>query len=659
MAEERVSTKEVSKSKAASIESMEVEMTRFKYLPRPWRIILLVLGGFGVSLCVMQAFTFSIMGFVFFQTTFFYLLFACFAAGAFMVLPARKKDKKRLPWYDAAIFVVMLILFLYYAYNAWDIAMVGWVPATPPRIVLATITFLAILEASRRTGGISYMIVCLVLGFYPIYSGFMPGSFYAPPLNFSELVSFNIFGSTGIIGLPAQTIGELIIGYLIFAAVLLASGAGKFFIEASLALLGRFRGGPAKVAIVSSALFGTLSGSGVSNIMATGSVTIPTMKRMGFTGEFAAGVEACSSTGGVLMPPIMGSVAFVMAVFLGLPYYQVAIAAALPAILYYFGLMMQVDAYSAKHGLVGIPKEELPSLWNSIKKGWHFVIVLVFLVYALVYLQMGAKAPYYAAGILLVLSFFRKETRIDPKKALNMLVTTTVLIAQTMAIIIPIGMIVCGLTANGVAGSLTSIAVTMGHGNSLIILVIGFVVCYIMGMVGLVTPAYIFLAISLAPAVKLVTPDINVVGLHLFLVYYAILAAITPPVAAGAFIAATIANANPMKASLQSMRLGIVIYFIPFFFVYNPALILQGPWINSLIYFIFCLIGILFISGGIEGYLAFVGRVAIWERILIIIGGFMIALPEWTTSVIGASLVIITLGVKYLYKKMHTKIVGI
>ncbi len=635
--------------------TIEVETTRFKYLPKSLRVIVLLAGVVGIFLCVLQAFTISINGFVFFQKTFFYILFSIFASVAFLLLPARKKDRQSLPWYDLLIFLFLLGSFIYYARWAWDIAMVGWVPTTMTRTIIAGLTVVAILEAARRTGGLPYMIVCVVLGAFPLYSGLMPGALYAPALNLRELIAFNVFGSTGITGLPAQVVGTLIIGYLIFAAVLLASGAGQFFIEISLAILGKFRGGPAKVAVISSALFGSLSGSGVSNIMATGAVTIPTMKRMGFSSEFAGAVEACASTGGVLLPPIMGSVAFVMAVFLGIPYYQVAIAAFIPGLLYFFSLLMQVDSYAAKHGLQGLPKAELPSFWKVLKNGWHFIIVLVFLVWALVVMQMGVKAPYYATIILLGLSFLRKDTRITWQKALKILSTIVSLVAQTMAIIIPIGIIVCGLTVNGVAGSLTAVALTLGQNNALLILVIGVVICYIMGMVGLVTPAYIFLAISFAPAVIDVYPAINVVALHLFIVYYSIIAAITPPVAAGAFVASTIANSNPMKTSLQSMRLGIIIYLVPFFFIYNPNLILQGMWYNIILYIVLCILGIIAIAGGVEGYMVGMGRVSAWKRILLVVGGFTLALPEWRTSLTGAAILAVLFAINFLTKRSRLK----
>ena len=648
-------TMEKTGSTSVTLEALESEVTRYKRLPIYLKIIITTLATIGIGLCIFQTFTFSIAGRALFSISYYYALFAIFGACSFLILPARKKDK-RVPWYDVLAFALLFGILMYFAFHGWEIREVGWIPASTPHLIMAIITFVLIMEAARRMGGIAYCLVCLILGLYPLYSSILPGAFYAPFIPFQELMSFHIFGSVGIIGLPAKAVGELLIGYLVFGGVLMACGAGQFFLDIALAVLGRFRGGPAKVSVVSSCLFGMLSGSGAANIVADGMVTIPAMKRTGFEPHFAAAVEACASTGGALMPPVMGSVAFVMAVFLGVPYYVVAVSAFIPAIFYYWALMMQVDAYAARHNLKGLPREELPSLWDAVKKGWHFITVLLFLIWALVYLRMGATAPFHASWLLIVLSFAHKDTMITPRKFLHMITTTAALITEAMAVILPIGFIVAGVTVTGAAASLTSVAVLMGQNNVVLILLIGFLVCYIMGMVGLVTPAYIFLAVSLAPAVQQVYPEVNPIGLHLFLVYYSTLAAITPPVATGAFIAATIAQAKPMKTALQTMRLGIVIYFVPFFFVFNPSLILQGPWVETIIYFILGVIGIIFIAAGVEGYLVFFGLCRIWIRPFLVIGGLLIVLPEWKSSVVGAVIVALAIAINLMVNRAHQKL---
>lgn len=615
---------------------IQAETTRFNSLSSYLKIVIIILALIGISLSVMHVFSLSIGKTTILTISYYYALYAVFASSAFLILPARKKDKDRkLPWYDLVAFVLTLAICTYFFAKAWEISQVGWIPAQPLHFAMALILCISIIEAGRRMGGIGYVIVCLVLGAYPLFSEHMPGALFAPSLNFWELISFDVFGSAGIIGIPGRVVGGILIGFLIFAGILVASGAGKFFLDLALSIFGKFRGGPAKVAVVASGFFGSLSGSIFSNVVATGSVTIPAMKRTGYPPHYAGAIEACASTGGMLMPPVMGAVAFVMAVFLGVDYGTVVVAAAIPAILYYWGLLMQVDAYAARVNMKGLDPSEIPSFRQAIKKGWPFVVTLAFLIWGLVFMKWSTATPYYASGLMIVLSFFSKETRMTPRKIFDIMASVSKLIIQTVAIILPIGFIICGLIVTGASASLTSALVSIGEGNIYLLLILGCVICYIFGMIGLVTPAYIFLAVSLAPAIMQVG-GISEMAIHLFLIYYAMLASITPPVAIAAFLAATMAGASPMRTAFQAMRLGVVIYFIPFFFVFNPSLILQGSGLEALYLFVLCLVGIVLIAGGMEGYLVFVGRVNIVTRPLLVIAGFLIGFPEWKTTIAGA-----------------------
>jgi len=308
--------------KTVKDEKAEVEYEPYRYenLPKPAKIIFLVLTIAGVGLATIYILGFSFGGRVVIMTQgYYYLLFGLFEACAFLILPMRKKDRGRLPWYDMVLAAVALAIPIYYFLNAYTIITIGWVPAPSTLIFASVLMFsLVMLEGGRRMGGWVFFALCLILWLYPLFSDQMPGLLYGISYPFTYITSFLTFGGEGIVGMPGRIMGEILMGFLIFAGMLIASGAGEFFINLAQGLMGRFRGGPAKVAVVSSGFFGSLSGSIISNVVATGSFTIPAMKRMGYPAHYAAAIEACASTGGVFMPPVMGVIIFVMVVMTGI-----------------------------------------------------------------------------------------------------------------------------------------------------------------------------------------------------------------------------------------------------------------------------------------------------------------------------------------------------
>jgi len=624
-------------------EERGIEVTRYTGLAGWQKTIFLTLATLGIAVAVIYLFGISFQGAVLVNAEYYWLFIGLFMTCVFLILPGRKKDKG-IPWYDwiaaAATFGISFYIFL----NAYELAVTGW-----KNIPLGIIIWILLMEGGRRTGGPIYLAVILILGLYPLFAAYMPGIFEGISFSFTQTITAHVFRFEGLMGIATKVVAEIILGFLVFAGVLIATGGADFFLNLAMGILGRFRGGPAKVAVLSSGFFGSLSGSVFSNIVATGSVTIPAMKKTGYPPHYAGAIEACASTGGVLMPPVMGAVAFVMCVVIGIDYSAVIVAAAIPAILYYFGLLMQVDAYAAKTGLTGMRREEIPSMKRTLIQGWPFVAVLVFLVWGLLWMRWQYMTPWYAAALMVVLSFWRKETMMTPKRLLNTLVITGRLITQTAGIILPIGFVVSGLTITGVTGSFTAGLVTLGGGNIFLVLIVGVIACYIMGMAGLSIVAYIFLAVTLAPAVVEIA-NLNVLATHLFIIYYAMLAGITPPVAASAFLAGTMAGAHPMTTAFRAMRLGVVIYFIPFFFVFNPALILEGPPLEALYLFILCLIGIVFIAGGVEGYLLKFGLVRMGARLPLVIAGVLIGFPEWWTTIAGAILAVVVIAIMLLTK---------
>jgi TRAP transporter 4TM/12TM fusion protein len=427
--------------------------------------------------------------------------------------------------------------------------------------------------------------------------------------------------------------------------------------------MGRFRGGPAKVAVLASGFFGSLSGSPVSNVVATGAVTIPTMKRIGYPPHYAGAIESCASTGGVIMPPVMGSIAFIMAVITGIEYAQILIAAFIPASLYYFGLLMQVDAYAGRVGLKGLPREEIPSMKKTLKEGWPYITVLAFLVFGLIYMRWGIITPIYASGLMFVLSFTRKETMMTPRRIVETIAMVGSLIINVIAIMIPLGFIFSGLVMTGLAGGLTSELVMLGSGNLLPVILVGIGICYVMGLLGMGILSYLFLAVTMAPAL-VELGNLDVLAVHLFIVVYGIVGYVTPPIGICSYVGAAIAGAPPMKTLVTSMRLAVVLLFIPFFFLFNPALVLRGDSVWQIGYLLpLCLVGIAILCGGLEGYLMKLGRLALWARVLLVISGFLIAFPGyeqitwWMTSIIGAGLTALVIALMWMQRKATVKLI--
>ncbi|MBT7956902.1 MAG: TRAP transporter fused permease subunit, partial [Rhodospirillaceae bacterium] len=455
-------------------------------------------------------------------------------------------------------------------------------------------------------------------------------------------LAFNVYSSDALLGIVTRVVGEVLIGYLILAALLVATGAADFFLNLALGLMGTARGGPAKVAVLASGFFGSLSGSIFGNVVGTGSVTIPSMKRSGFPNHYAGALEACASTGGMLMPPVMGAVAFIMADFTSTEYAVIVVAAIIPSALYYYGLYCHVDAYAAKAGLAGMPRSELPSLKQTLKDGWPFIAVLLFLIWGLVFMRWERLTPFYAAALLLALTMTKKSLRLKPAQIPKILFEIGKLLCQTMALLLPTSFILGGLMGTGVAPEITNSLVRLGGENVALVLAIGVLVCILFGMMGMIVAAYLMLALTLAPALENIA-GLNQLAVHLFIAYYAMLAAITPPIALAAFIASRISDSDPMVTSLHAARLGIVLYFIPFFFLFEPALIFQGPIHLTFIWLGFNIVAVILIAGASEGRLYGYGLLRGWARAILFAMALLIGFPEWKTTIVGVIVVSVVL----------------
>jgi TRAP transporter 4TM/12TM fusion protein len=383
---------------------------------------------------------------------------------------------------------------------------------------------------------------------------------------------------------------------------------------------------------------GSLSGSVISNILTTGTITIPAMKRSGYSPHYAASIEACASTGGTLMPPVMGAVAFIMASFLGVPYSEVMIAAFLPALLFYLALLFQVDNYAARKGLRGMSRSEIPQLWAVLKEGWPYLLSLGMLIYMLLFMRLESYAPYYATAVLLVISVIKKQNRLNFKSLLELLKELSVSVSNLVAILAGIGLVVGGLSYTGVAGAFSRELLLYADGNIALMLLAGAVTSFILGMGMTVSACYIFLSILLAPA--LVEAGLNPLASHLFILYWGMLSYITPPVALAAITAASLAGASAWKTGLYSMRLGSVLFVLPFMFVLNPSLILQGELLTIVFSATTAIIAMWILASALEGYLYFVGIIAWPIRLVLLVAAGVLIVPEWRTDLIGLGLIL-------------------
>ncbi|MBC7140295.1 MAG: TRAP transporter fused permease subunit [Defluviimonas sp.] len=551
----------------------------------------------------------------------------------YLVYPcSRKNSTGPTRWWDYFLALLALITCAFFVYFGRSVVNKGWDFSAPTHAVIASFAFwFLLLVAARRTGGWMLFAVILIFSIYPMVANYVPGpiqGFQRPPV---DTAIFHAMSGESVLGIPMRSFVNLLVGFMIFGVAMQHTGAGPFFIDIAFAALGHVRGGPAKVGVMTSALTGSMSGSVITNVLTTGSVTIPAMKRVGFRPSYAAGIEAAASTGAVLMPPIMGATAFVMASFLMTDYANIVVAAVVPSLLYFFGLFAQIDAYSARNGLKGVPRADLPRIGKVLREGWFFLAVFALLIWMLLYLKREAIAPFYATALLLVLNQLLSKSRWGWQELMNFLVATGRLFVELVAILAAVGLIVGGLAVTGMSGTISNDLLFIAGGNTFLLLLLGALTSFILGMGMTVTAAYVILAVSLAPA--LIAGGLDPIGVHLFILYWSMLSYITPPVALAAFAAAAIAQARPFAVAFEAMKLGTVIYIIPFFFVLDPAFTLQAGLFDSLFTVLRAGLGVLLICAGLQGYLLGVGRIesgpsGAIARLLLGVAGLAFALPS-------------------------------
>ena len=647
----------------------DAEVTRVRSLSGAWRWLLIGSAALTIFLCVNQQFTLKFfVGFTPLNTEYYYALILITLPFVFVVFPSSERAPiDRVPWYDMLLFVLTALVSMYFIANIRKAAELGWEFGGAPETLvwLGFLMWGLLMEGLRRTGGWGLVLSILPFTLYPMFAdsswlGPLKGSQSTP----AQASAYHMLSTESLLGIPLQAFAETVIGFLVFGTALMMTGAGKFFINLSFALCGTFRGGAAKVCIFASAMLGMMSGSIVSNVLTAGTMTIPVMKRTGFRASYAAAIEACASTGAVLAPPVMGATAFVIAQFLGVSYAEVAAAAVIPALLYYFGLFMQVDAYAARHGLEGLPRAELPSLSRTFREGWYYVFVIVLLVYMLLVMKRESHAPFWATLLLLALNQLFNSEKWNWQTLQKFLEVNGRTFVELAGILAGCGLLIGAFSVTGVISSLANDLLLMAGNNVLLLLAMTAVTSLVLGLGLTTTACYIFLAILVGPALE--KAGLNKMAVHMFIFYWGMLSAITPPVAIASFAAAGIAGSPPMKTGWESMRVGSIIYFLPFFFVMNPALVLQGSWVEAIYLTLAAGVGIVFICGGIQGYQLLIGDLRRtgamqWPlRIALMLGGIVLATPgggimpisSLQMALTGAAILLPALGIaKWLMRQ--------
>jgi TRAP transporter 4TM/12TM fusion protein len=523
---------------------------------------------------------------------------------AFLLFPARERSPRDRvtpgDWVWALVSMVPCVYVLRHAQELterWE----GVHPVTTAQVLLGTVLVIAVLEASRRSVGFWFFVTTLVFMAYLVVAPWMPGFLRSPrAYSYPQLVEmFFLYADEGVLGSLTGISSNLLMIFILFAAFMLHSGVGQFFMDISVLLAGRFRGGPAKVAVVSSGLYGTISGSSVADCYATGSFSIPLMKRIGYKPEIAAAIEATASCGGPLMPPIMGAGAFIMAELTGVPYQQIIVAAALPAILYYLSILATVHWEALKHG-IGTMKADLPPLASLLRRALlfsPFVTILYFLHAG----YSPSKAALYSLLTAIVVSWVAGDQPMTPRRIFSTMteaMRSGVIIAAVLA---ASGLIVAAMSRTGVALAFSSAIVNLSGGHLIVALFLIFAIVSVLGTGIPTTPSYI-LAVTVGGA-ALAKLNVDIVAAHLFVFYYAVLADVTPPVAVTAVAAAQIAGANPMTTGWQATRIGIGGFLAPFLFIYQPALLLKGDWVTIVVSFVSAVIGISALCAALAGHM--------------------------------------------------------
>ncbi len=546
-----------------------------------------------------------------------------------------KADPASIPWFDMIAAAVSVGVGLHFAFNSETIMtrIVGFSELTTWNLVFGSALFLLTLEATRRTVGFGITAIVLIFVAYNLLGHLIPGALGHGYIDYPYFLDTMAFATDGIFGVPVRVTATYAFLFVMFGTFLQRAGGGDFFFNVAAAFSGRSPGGPAKIAVVSSGLYGTISGSPTSDVVTTGSVTIPMMKRLGYSGSLAGAVEVAASTGGSILPPVMGSAAFIMAEFTGIEYRDIAIAAIIPALLYYFCIYTQVHLRSVNLGLLGIDKSQIPKLSATMRQGGIFIVPLAALTGALILGYSPNYVAVYGAIAVLAVAVLKKETRIGLKGIYEAMGETTMRIVPVAGACAAAGLVIGGITMTGLAQKFSALIFLVTNQDLFLSLLVAAALTILLGM-GMPTPsAYILAAVLVGPMLQELGVD-KLAG-HLFLLYFAVLSAMTPPIAVAAYAAAALADANPLSIAAQAVRLSLSAFLVPFAFVYGQELLLVGEVWSIILAVTTAIIGVWLVSLATEGYKKLLNRPA---RLLIAAAGCCFIVPSVEAVFLGVAL---------------------
>lgn len=543
------------------------------------------------------------------------------------------------------------------AYIAWNHIDLEWRVGDFEHyeIGFGVVAIFLVLEATRRTTGWALPIIGLAFLLYAYLGNHLPDLIAHRGYSVNRIFSQLYLTSEGIYGLPMRISATLIFNFVLLGAFLKETGAGQFFIDLALSLFGRVRGGPAKVAVVASSFFGSISGSAVANVVGTGSFTIPLMKSIGYRPIFSGAVEAVASSGGQIMPPIMGAAAFLMAELLEISYFTVVVAALIPAILYYVAVFCSVDFEAGRNNLKGLAPEQVPSFRTLIRTRWYFLIPPVTLVYLMgVQKYSPSMSAFWTLWTSIAVGMIRPETRLGLKKFCVTLRDGALASLPIVAACATSGIILGVINLTGIGLRLSSIMVKLAGGEIFILLILTMITCLVLGMGLPVTASYLIPALIVGPALK----EMGVLPIagHLFILYFGVISNITPPFALAAYAAAGIAGSDPLRTGFLAFRLGIPGFILPFMFVYSPSLIMEGSWPGILIAVTTAVAGVAFLSGSLGGY--FLTHCNLTERLLLLLAAMVLIIPGWMTDLAGLAIALIAVRLQLAHRRNALIAVG-
>ena len=537
---------------------------------------------------------------------------------------------------DLALAALSIAVGAYFAFHADRIVdrIVLLDPLTGADLFFASAVFLLTLEVTRRTTGLGLLAIVLVFVAYNLLGDRLSGVLQHGEIGFQHFLEITVFTTDGIFGLPVRVAATYAFMFVLFGTLLEACGGGKFFFDFAAAVSGRKAGGPAKIAVVSSGMYGMISGSPTADVVTTGAITIPIMKKLGYSGRYAGAIEVAASTGGSIMPPVMGTAAFIMVDFTGIEYREIAMAALLPALLYYLSVYAQVHFSARRRGLGQLADSQIPRVVSTLRDGGMFLVPLVVLTVALIYGYTPTTVAVYGCLSVLAVAMLRASTRIGVRGLAHVLAETCYRMVPVAGACAAAGLVIAGITMTGLAAKFAHLVYAITDAQLLPTLVVAAAITTVLGM-GMPTPsAYILAAALMAPMVeKLGVPTLQT---HMFILYYAVMSALTPPVAVAAYAAASIAEDNPLYIAALAVKFALAAFLVPFVFVYAPALLLDGPWQDTLLTLGTAVPGFIILAAAIEGFM-FRPR-APWERVLLGIAGFALILPSMRLAAIGVTI---------------------